>query len=135
MYSLFSNNTLNCTLWESYVEQFIKFNQDRDNSSGPTVLLLQYAKVKQEGWLVYSVIIKLFIFGHSDLRPVFVDVGKFPLSVTNTYNVTLLCLDVGFPSIKDFIDWYILCINSMVSIDMLDFSCYCVNIFLIHLFM
>ena len=99
------------------------------------MLLLQYAKVKQEGWLVYYVIIKLFIFCHSDLRPIFVYVGKFSLSVTNIYNVTWLCLDAGFPPIKDFIDWYILCIKSMISIDRLDFSCCCVNIFLIHLFM
>ncbi|XP_058731680.1 uncharacterized protein LOC131623307 isoform X2 [Vicia villosa] len=73
-----SNNTLNCTLWESYADQFIKFNQDRVNASAPTVVLLQYAKVKEE--------------------------GKFPLSVTNTYNVTMLYLDADFLPIKEFID-------------------------------
>ncbi|XP_058768016.1 uncharacterized protein LOC131641704 [Vicia villosa] len=30
--------------------------------------------------------------------------GKYPLSVTNTYNVTLLCVDADFPVMKDFID-------------------------------
>ncbi|XP_058769157.1 uncharacterized protein LOC131643023 [Vicia villosa] len=73
-----SNNMLNCTLWESYADQFIKFNKVRVAASLPTVVLLQYAKVKEE--------------------------GKYPLSVTNTYNVTLLCVDADFPIMKDFID-------------------------------
>ncbi|XP_058755825.1 uncharacterized protein LOC131629045 [Vicia villosa] len=73
-----SNNMLNCTLWESYADQFIKFNKVRVAASLPTVVLLQYAKVKEE--------------------------GKYPLSVTNTYNVTLLCVDADFPVMKDFID-------------------------------
>ncbi|XP_058756262.1 uncharacterized protein LOC131629498 [Vicia villosa] len=73
-----SNNMLNCTLWESYADQFIRFNKVRVAVSLPTVVLLQYAKVKEE--------------------------GKYPLSVTNTYNVTLLCVDVDFPVMKDFID-------------------------------
>ncbi|XP_058738575.1 uncharacterized protein LOC131610581 [Vicia villosa] len=73
-----SNNMLNCTLWESYADQFIRFNKVRVAASLPTVVLLQYAKVKEE--------------------------GKYPLSVTNTYNVTLLCVDADFPIMKDFID-------------------------------
>ncbi|XP_058776377.1 uncharacterized protein LOC131650694 [Vicia villosa] len=73
-----SNNMLNCTLWESYADQFIKFNKVRVAASLPTVVLLQYAKVKEE--------------------------GKYPLSVTNTYNVTVLCVDADFPVMKDFID-------------------------------
>ncbi|XP_058726916.1 uncharacterized protein LOC131598318 [Vicia villosa] len=73
-----SNNMLNCTLWESYADQFIKFNKVRVAASLPTVVLLQYAKVKEE--------------------------GKYPLSVTNTYNVTLLYVDADFPVMKDFID-------------------------------
>ncbi|XP_058776166.1 uncharacterized protein LOC131650476 [Vicia villosa] len=73
-----NNNMLNCTLWESYADQFIKFNKVRVAASLPTVVLLQYAKVKEE--------------------------GKYPLSVTNTYNVTLLCVDADFPVMKDFID-------------------------------
>ncbi|XP_058776865.1 uncharacterized protein LOC131651214 [Vicia villosa] len=73
-----SNNMLNCTLWESYADQFIKFNKVRVAASLPTVVLLQYAKVKEE--------------------------GKYPLSVTNTYNVSLLCVDADFPIMKDFID-------------------------------
>ncbi|CAI8607489.1 unnamed protein product [Vicia faba] len=75
---LICNNTLNCTLWESYVEQFVKYNQDRADASVPIVVLLQYAKVKEE--------------------------GKYPLSVTNTYHVTMLCLDADFPLVKEFID-------------------------------
>ncbi|XP_058764691.1 uncharacterized protein LOC131638159 [Vicia villosa] len=73
-----SNNMLNCTLWESYADQFIRFNKVRVAASLPTIVLLQYAKVKEE--------------------------GKYPLSVTNTYNVTLLCVDADFPVMKDFID-------------------------------
>ncbi|XP_058762726.1 uncharacterized protein LOC131636093 [Vicia villosa] len=73
-----SNNMLNCTLWESYADQFIKFNKVRVAASLPTVVLLQYAKVKEE--------------------------GKYPLSVTNTYNVSLLCVDADFPIMKDFIN-------------------------------
>ncbi|XP_058776415.1 uncharacterized protein LOC131650732 [Vicia villosa] len=73
-----SNKMLNCTLWESYADQFIKFNKVRVAASLPRVVLLQYAKVKEE--------------------------GKYPLSVTNTYNVTLLCVDADFPVMKDFID-------------------------------
>ncbi|XP_058733458.1 uncharacterized protein LOC131605078 [Vicia villosa] len=73
-----SNNMLNCTLWESYADQFITFNKDRVAISLPTVVLLQYAKVKEE--------------------------GKYPLFVTNTYNVTLLCVDADFPVMKDFIE-------------------------------
>ncbi|XP_058733258.1 uncharacterized protein LOC131604860 [Vicia villosa] len=72
------SNMLNCTLWESYADQFIRFNKVRVAASLPTVVLLQYAKVKEE--------------------------GKYPLSVTNTYNVTLLCVDANFPVMKDFID-------------------------------
>ncbi|XP_058760390.1 uncharacterized protein LOC131633721 [Vicia villosa] len=73
-----SNNMLNCTLWESYADQFIRFNKVTVAASLPTVVLLQYAKVKEE--------------------------GKYPLSVTNTYNVTLLYVDRDFPVMKDFID-------------------------------
>ncbi|XP_058725519.1 uncharacterized protein LOC131596798 [Vicia villosa] len=73
-----TNNMLNCTLWESYADQFIRFNKVRVAASLPTVVLLQCAKVKEE--------------------------GKYPLSVTNTYNVTLLCVGADFPVMKDFID-------------------------------
>ncbi|CAI8592540.1 unnamed protein product [Vicia faba] len=45
--------------------------EDWADASVPIVVLLQYAKVKEE--------------------------GKYPLSVTNTYHVTMLCLDVDFP--------------------------------------
>ncbi|XP_058782410.1 uncharacterized protein LOC131656831 [Vicia villosa] len=72
------NNMLNCTLWESYADQFIRFNKDRVDASVPTIVLLQYAKVKEE--------------------------GKYPLFVTNTYNVTLLCVDADFPIMKDSIE-------------------------------
>ncbi|XP_058787425.1 uncharacterized protein LOC131661804 [Vicia villosa] len=34
------NDTINCTLWESYVEQFLKFNQEHGDDSVPTFLML-----------------------------------------------------------------------------------------------
>ncbi|XP_058755817.1 uncharacterized protein LOC131629035 [Vicia villosa] len=72
------NNIVNCTIWKSYADQFINFTQDQVNVSGPTVVLLQYAKVKEE--------------------------GKFSLSVTNSYNVIVLYLDADFLPIKEFIN-------------------------------
>ncbi|XP_058754614.1 uncharacterized protein LOC131627774 [Vicia villosa] len=73
-----NNNMLNCTIWESYADQFIRFNKYRVDAPVPTNALLQYAKMMEE--------------------------GKFLLSVTNTYNVTLLCVDADFPLMKDFIE-------------------------------
>ncbi|CAL5196273.1 unnamed protein product [Lathyrus oleraceus] len=49
-YTFCSNNTINYTLWESYACQFIKFIQEQNNSSGPTIVLPQYAKVKEKGY-------------------------------------------------------------------------------------
>ncbi|XP_058741956.1 uncharacterized protein LOC131614380 [Vicia villosa] len=72
------NNMLNCTLWESYADKIIRFNKDRVDAPVPTNALLQYAKMMEE--------------------------GKYLLSVTNTYNVTLLCVDADFPLMKDFIE-------------------------------
>ncbi|XP_058745812.1 uncharacterized protein LOC131618650 [Vicia villosa] len=72
------NNMVNSTLWESYADQFTRFNKEMVDASLPTIVLLQYAKFKEE--------------------------GKFPLSVTNTYNVTVLCVDPDFPLMKDFLD-------------------------------
>ncbi|XP_058788369.1 uncharacterized protein LOC131662571 [Vicia villosa] len=72
------DNTINCTLWESYAEQFLKFNQERGDDSGPMFVMLQYAKVKEQ--------------------------GKFPLSVTNTFNVTLLGLNIDLPPMKQVME-------------------------------
>ncbi|XP_058746207.1 uncharacterized protein LOC131619084 [Vicia villosa] len=47
-----SNNILNCTLWESYADQFMRFNQDKVDASVTTIVLLQYAKMKEEGYLL-----------------------------------------------------------------------------------
>ncbi|XP_058777014.1 uncharacterized protein LOC131651367 [Vicia villosa] len=71
-----SNNTIHCTLWETYAQQFIKYNQNKSDPSCPTVILLQYAKVKEE--------------------------GKYPLSVSNTYNVTKLLINDDLKAIQDF---------------------------------
>ncbi|XP_058774440.1 uncharacterized protein LOC131648728 [Vicia villosa] len=69
---------MNCTLWEDYAKQFFKFNEDQATTSGPTLVLLQYAKVKKQ--------------------------GQYPLSVTNTFHVTKLHINADLPSIKDFIN-------------------------------
>ncbi|XP_058726749.1 uncharacterized protein LOC131598136 [Vicia villosa] len=71
-------NTINCTLWESYAEQFLKFKQERGDDSGPMFIMLQYAKVKEQ--------------------------GKFPLSVSNTFNVTLLGLNTNLLPMKEFME-------------------------------
>ncbi|XP_058772475.1 uncharacterized protein LOC131646465 [Vicia villosa] len=44
-----SNNTINCTLWEDYAKAFFKFNKEKPATCDPTVILLQYAKVKEAG--------------------------------------------------------------------------------------
>ncbi|XP_058773325.1 uncharacterized protein LOC131647452 [Vicia villosa] len=72
------DNTINCTLWESYAEQFLKFKQERGDDSGPMFVMLQYAKVKEH--------------------------GKFPLSVSNTFNVTLLGLNTDLLPMKEFME-------------------------------
>ncbi|XP_058783028.1 uncharacterized protein LOC131657676 [Vicia villosa] len=71
-------NTINCTLWESYAEQFMKFKQERGDDSGPIFVMIQYAKVKEQ--------------------------SKFPLSVTNTFNVTVLGLNTDLLPMKEFIE-------------------------------
>ncbi|XP_058774600.1 uncharacterized protein LOC131648886 [Vicia villosa] len=71
-------NTINCTLWESYAEQFMKFKQERGDDSGPMFVMLQYAKVKEQ--------------------------GKFPMSVSNTFNVAMLGLNTDLLPMKEFIE-------------------------------
>ncbi|XP_058788518.1 uncharacterized protein LOC131662683 [Vicia villosa] len=43
-----ANNTMNCTIWEDYAKQFFKFNEENATTSGPTVVLLNYAEVKEQ---------------------------------------------------------------------------------------
>ncbi|XP_058733797.1 uncharacterized protein LOC131605463 [Vicia villosa] len=45
------NNILNCTLWEGYAMQFHEFHKQSKDLSSPTVIVLQFAKVKEEGLL------------------------------------------------------------------------------------
>ncbi|XP_058744322.1 uncharacterized protein LOC131616890 [Vicia villosa] len=72
-----SDNVLNCTLWEGYAMQFHEFSKNRKDTT-PLIIVLQYAKVKEE--------------------------GKYPLCVSNTFNVTKLILNDDFPQIKEFIE-------------------------------
>ncbi|XP_058784052.1 uncharacterized protein LOC131658817 [Vicia villosa] len=72
-----SNNTINCTLWEDYAKQFFKFNEDNSAKTGPIVIMIQYAKVKEA--------------------------GQYPLSVTNTFHVTKLLINADLPTVKDFV--------------------------------
>ncbi|XP_058774786.1 uncharacterized protein LOC131649057 [Vicia villosa] len=71
------NNTLNCTLWEDYAKQFFKFNEDNSATTGPIVIMIQYAKVKEA--------------------------GQYPFSVTNTFHVTKLLINADLPTVKDFV--------------------------------
>lgn len=43
-----SDISLNCTLWEDYAAMFIKYNSER-KQGGPVVVMLKYAKIKEEG--------------------------------------------------------------------------------------
>ncbi|CAL5194798.1 unnamed protein product [Lathyrus oleraceus] len=69
------NDTLNCTLWETYAVKFMNYIQ-MNNDGGPSIILLQYAKVKAE--------------------------GKYPFSVLNTYNITNLLINEDVPNIVEF---------------------------------
>ena len=44
----YSDISINCTLWEDYAGKFLKFNNDR-KEFGPVVVMLTYAKLKEEG--------------------------------------------------------------------------------------
>ncbi|XP_058775896.1 uncharacterized protein LOC131650191 [Vicia villosa] len=72
------NNTINCTLWEGYALQFYEYQQQKNARSTPTLIALQYAKVKEE--------------------------GKYPLCVSNTFNVTKLHINDDLPQIKEFLN-------------------------------
>ncbi|XP_058758391.1 uncharacterized protein LOC131631625 [Vicia villosa] len=74
----YCNNTINCTLWEDYANEFFKFNENKTATCDPTVILIQYAKVKEA--------------------------GQYPLSVTNTFHVTKLLINADFPCVKDFLN-------------------------------
>ncbi|XP_058774959.1 uncharacterized protein LOC131649219 [Vicia villosa] len=72
-----SNNTITVTLWEAYAVQFINYVERQVDIAIPVVILIQYAKVKEA-------------------------FGKYPLSVTNTYNVTKLAINEDMETIKQF---------------------------------
>lgn len=48
------NNTINYTLWEAYASQFFTYKQKKTYVSLPTIIVLQYAKVKEEGCYIYD---------------------------------------------------------------------------------
>ncbi|XP_058784183.1 uncharacterized protein LOC131658952 [Vicia villosa] len=70
-----NNNTITITLWEAYAVQFINYIEQQVDTSTPVVILIQYAKVKEA-------------------------FGKYPLSVTNTYNVTKVAINEDLETIK-----------------------------------
>lgn len=72
-----SDMTLNCTLWEDYAAKFIKYMGDK-KQGGPVVVMLKYAKIKEE--------------------------GRYPLSVSNTYGYTRLFINDNLPEINNFKD-------------------------------
>jgi len=49
-----SEISLNCTLWEDYAAMFIKYNSER-KQGGLVVVMLKYAKIKEEGDIPTSV--------------------------------------------------------------------------------
>lgn len=46
--SMCSDISINYTLWEDYAGKFLKFNNER-KEFGPVVVMLTYAKLKEEG--------------------------------------------------------------------------------------
>ncbi|XP_058746052.1 uncharacterized protein LOC131618919 [Vicia villosa] len=72
-----SNNTITVTLWEAYAVQFINYVEQQVDTAIPVVIMIQYAKVKEA-------------------------FGKYPLSVTNTYNVTKVAINEDTETIKQF---------------------------------
>ncbi|XP_058763554.1 uncharacterized protein LOC131637002 [Vicia villosa] len=52
-----SNNILNCTLWEGYAVQFHDFSKNRKDTT-PIIIVLQYAKVKEEGLILLYILPK-----------------------------------------------------------------------------
>ncbi|XP_058759460.1 uncharacterized protein LOC131632748 [Vicia villosa] len=72
-----SNNTITVTLWEAYALQFINYVEQQVDTAIPVVIMIQYAKVKEA-------------------------FGKYPLSVTNTYNVTKVSINEDMETIKQF---------------------------------
>ncbi|XP_058722123.1 uncharacterized protein LOC131593573 [Vicia villosa] len=71
------NNTITVTLWEAYAVQFINYVEQQVDTAIPIVIMIQYAKVKEA-------------------------FGKYPLSVTNTYNVTKVAINEDTETIKQF---------------------------------
>ncbi|XP_058752240.1 uncharacterized protein LOC131625396 [Vicia villosa] len=63
---------------QDYAKQFFKFNEDNSATTGPVVIMIQYAKVKEA--------------------------GQYPLSVTNTFHVTKLLINADLPTVKDFLN-------------------------------
>ncbi|AES98119.1 plant OB fold protein, putative [Medicago truncatula] len=70
-----SDISINCTLWEEYAAQFIKYNSER-KEGGSVVVMLKYTKIKEE--------------------------GRFPLSVSNTYTFTKLYINEDIHEINLF---------------------------------
>lgn len=70
-----SDISINCTLWEDYASKFLKFNNER-KEFGPVVVMLTYAKLKEE--------------------------GRFPLSVSNTYGYTKLFINDDVAEMMEF---------------------------------
>ncbi|CAI8599227.1 unnamed protein product [Vicia faba] len=71
------DNMLHCTLWEGYTTQYFEFKYKQVDPSAPTVIILKYANVKEE--------------------------GKFRLSVTNVYNVSKIHINEDVLEISDFL--------------------------------
>ncbi|CAK8541151.1 unnamed protein product [Lathyrus sativus] len=72
------NNTIHCTLWKVYALHFHDCIQKRKDSSLPTIISLQFAKLKEE--------------------------GKYHLCVLNTFNVIKLHINDDSPDINDFLN-------------------------------
>jgi hypothetical protein len=107
----YSDISVNCTLWEDYAAKFIKFNKDR-KEGGPVIVMLNYCKIKEEGIIfcfckfTLSLANITILFCEITLRAFNENVGRFPLSVSNTYSFTKLSINENIPEINLFRERY-----------------------------
>jgi hypothetical protein len=75
--------------------------------AGPTIICMKYAKIKPEGYPI-SLVKHLFIRPKCCFSDMFYLIyfvcflGKFPLTVSNTWSTTKLFINENIPEIVDF---------------------------------
>lgn len=102
--------TLNYTLWESYVGTFIHYNNERKENS-PVIVLLKYDKVKEGCFSLF--LPNVFKTIDVLLISLYIIIGRFPLSISNTYSFTKLFINNNIAEINQFRERFcLICENS-----------------------